>query len=45
MGILALLVPNSFLADDFMDGKQIKLMEGMFSFLGQVKLPEDALQA
>ncbi len=42
MGILALLVPSSFLADDFMDGKQIKLMEGMFSFLGQVKLPEDA---
>ncbi len=42
MGILALLVPRSFLADDFSDGKQIKRMEGLFSFLGQVELPEDA---
>ncbi len=42
MGIMALLVPRSFLSDDFSDGKQIKLMEGLFSFLGQVELPEDS---
>ncbi len=42
MGILALLVPSSFLSDEFMDGKQIKLMEGLYSFLGQVGLPENA---
>lgn len=42
LGILALIVPQSFLADPFMDKKMIREMEKRFSFLGQVKLPEDA---
>lgn len=42
LGILAVIVPLSFLADDFMDGKLIKEMEGRFSFLGQVLLPKDS---
>lgn len=42
LGILALIVPRSFLADSFTDGTQIREMESHFSFLGQVVLPEDA---
>ena len=42
MGIMALVVPASFLSDTFTDGKKIKLMESHFSFLGQIQLPEDA---
>ena len=42
LGILALIVPQSFLADSFTDGGQIKEMEKHFSFLGQVMLPEDS---
>lgn len=42
MGILALIVPQSFLADDFLDKKMIKSMEERFSFLGQIGLPEKA---
>ena len=42
LGILALIVPQSFLADDFMDKAMIREMEGQFSFLGQVGLPDDA---
>ena len=42
MGILALVVPASFLSDTFTDGKRIKLLESHFSFLGQIQLPEDA---
>lgn len=44
MGILALVVPQSFLADSFSDGAAIREMEGRFSFLGQVGLPDDAFQ-
>lgn len=40
LGIMALIVPLSFLADDFTDSGQIKEMEKRFSFLGQTKLPE-----
>ena len=42
LGIMAILVPKSFLADAFLDSKKIKLMESHFSFLGQVTLPENA---
>ena len=42
MGIMALVVPASFLTDTFTDGKRIKLLESNFSFLGQIQLPEDA---
>lgn len=45
LGILALIVPQSFLTDDFTDGAMIKAMEARFSFLGQVGLPDDAFSA
>lgn len=45
LGIMALVVPSSFLADDFSDGGLIKEMEQRFSFLGQFSLDEDAFSA
>lgn len=42
LGILALIVPQSFLADDFTDAGMIKKMEVHFSFLGQIGLPTEA---
>ena len=42
LGILALIVPRSFLADDFSDKAMIREMERCFSFLGQVGLPDNA---
>ena len=42
LGILALVTPQSFLADSFMDKAMIGEMEARYSFLGQVALPEDA---
>lgn len=42
LGILALIVPQSFLADLFSDGGQIRDMERHFNFLGQILLPENA---
>ena len=42
LGIMAIVVPMSFLMDDFLDKKKIKLMESHFSFLGQVELPDSA---
>lgn len=42
LGILALIVPRSFLADDFLDKTMIREIERHFSFLGQVGLPDDA---
>ena len=42
LGILALVTPCSFLADDFTDKAAIREMEARFSFLGQIALPEDA---
>lgn len=44
LGIMALIVPQSFLADTFTDGGMIKEMERHFSFIGQVNLPENAFQ-
>lgn len=45
MGILALIVPQSFLADLFMDGSMIRTMERQFRFLGQVILPDNTFSA
>lgn len=45
LGILALVVSKSFLADNFTDKMMIREMEERYSFLGQVDLPEDAFQA
>lgn len=42
LGILALIVPQSFLANDFSDKAMIREMELRFSFLGQVGLPDNA---
>ncbi len=42
LGIMALVVPRSFLADDFSDKAQIRAMEQNFRFLGQVGLPDNA---
>ena len=42
LGILAVIVPASFLADSFSDKSAIRMMESRFSFLGQVMLPEHA---
>lgn len=42
LGILALIVPASYLSDTFTDSRQIREMEKHYSFLGQVTLPEDA---
>lgn len=44
-GILALIVPASFLADSFTDSGAITEMESRFSFLGQVLLPESAFES
>ncbi len=44
LGILALVVPQSFLADSFADGTAIREMESRFSFLGQVCLPDNAFR-
>ena len=44
-GIMAIVVPMSFLADDFSDGKMIEGMEQNFRFLGQFALPTDAFRA
>lgn len=41
-GILALIVPLSFLADAFSDSGMIKAVEEHFSFLGQIRLPDDS---
>ena len=42
LGILALIVPCSFLADSFSDKSTIRKMEAHFRFLGQVLLPDNA---
>ena len=42
LGILALIVPCSFLADSFSDKSIIRKMEARFRFLGQALLPDNA---
>lgn len=44
-GIMALVVPASFLSDDFSNGGYIKELEQQFSFLGQISLDADAFAA
>lgn len=44
LGILALVVPQSFLADDFSDSGLIREMERSFSFLGQFALPNNVFE-
>lgn len=41
-GILAIIVPASFLSDDFSDGTYIRAMEEHYSFLGHIALPSNA---
>ncbi|WP_340032519.1 N-6 DNA methylase [Paenibacillus sp. FSL K6-1122] len=43
-GILALIVPVSFLADDFADGGMIKTLNDKFNFIYQVELPSDSFE-
>ena len=44
-GIMAIVVPGSFLADDFTDGGMISEMNARFCFLGQFSLPDNAFSA
>ena len=41
LGIMAIIVPQSFLADSFTNGGEISEMEKSFSFLGQILLPDN----
>ena len=41
-GILVALVPNSFLADEFFNKKDVQTINEEFSFLGQTKLADNA---
>lgn len=43
-GFLALIVPNSFLSDDFSDGGMIEEINKRFSFVCQMDLPADAFK-
>lgn len=45
LGIMVLIVPQSFLADTFTDKNQIRQMEKNFSFLGQISLPSNAFRS
>ncbi len=45
LGIMALVVPRSFLADPFLDGEAIREMEKRFRFLGQLGLPDNAFSS
>ncbi len=45
LGILALVVPRSFLADPFSDGGVIREMEKRFRFLGQMVLPDNTFSS
>ena len=41
LGIMVLIVPQSFLADSFTNGGDITELEKRFSFLGQILLPDN----
>jgi trans-aconitate methyltransferase len=43
-GILAVIVPASFLADDFMDKKMIELVNERFNFILQANLPKNSFK-
>ncbi len=42
LGIMAIIVPDSFLSDDYMDKKVVAEIERDFSYLGQVGIPAGA---
>lgn len=44
LGIMAIIVPSSFLADEFLDRAKISELEKDFSFLGQVSIPTGAFK-
>lgn len=44
-GLMTLIVPQSFLSDEFIDGNIIKQVEAKFSFLCQAKIPANAFKA
>ncbi|ODP27510.1 hypothetical protein PTI45_03072 [Paenibacillus nuruki] len=44
-GLLALIVPSSFMSDDFHDGGIIKKMNEMYSFAFQFELPKDCFKS
>ena len=44
LGIMAIVVPSSFLADEFLDHAKISELEKDFSFLGQVSIPAGAFK-
>ncbi len=45
LGIMAIVVPASFLADEFLDSAKISELAKDFSFLGQVSIQKDAFKA
>ena len=44
LGIMAIVVPASFLADDYLDSAKRKELERLFSFMGQVSLQSGTFQ-
>ena len=44
MGIMALIVPNSFLNDEFIDGNIIKQINEKFNFIVQFNLPSNSFK-
>lgn len=45
LGIMAIVVPASFLADDYLDSAKRNELEKLFSFLGQVSVQKDAFKS
>lgn len=45
LGIMAIVVPASFLADEYLDGAKISELAKDFSFLGQVSIQKDAFKS
>lgn len=45
LGIMVIVVPASFLADEYLDGAKISELAKEFSFLGQVFIQKDAFKA
>lgn len=45
LGIMAIVVPASFLSDEYLDGAKISELKKDFSFLGQVSIQKDAFKA
>lgn len=45
LGIMAIVVPDSFLADEFLDIAKVSELAEKFSFLGQVTIQKDAFKS